>query len=371
MVARVLISVDANESDVVGERVKRKIVERAEAGLHHGPWAPFGYRHAAGGGIEPHPQHAEWVREALRRLLAGDTLYGICTSWDREGRRTPQGAVWRPRSLKTMLLRPTLVGLRVHDGVTYEGQWPAIVDAESWQRVGNLLRAPERKIRNFSSGTARKYALSGLVRCGRCEHVMTAMTASGQRSPSFICSKIATGGCGRMRISMDPLEDWVRDEVVDALDWMRWSKLIPERSTDFSDAAAVLAEEVEAMRRLTEDYYAPGNSLSPDEFRRLRHLSLKRQEAGERYLNFLAEKSRIDSIPKGEALREMWKTESSTWRREVTALAIEYLSISPFPKHMTSTVTKRKSESAEEFSQRKAEHAAKILDARVSVCFCS
>lgn len=47
------------------------------------------------------------------------------------------------------------------------------------------------------------------------------MTASRLRGHSFVCSKIPYDGCGKVRISHQPLEDYLREQALARLDTPR------------------------------------------------------------------------------------------------------------------------------------------------------
>lgn len=126
-IARILAANDAGEAEDIAERVARAARQRAERGEFHGGQPPFGYRKQVEGpaSIEPHPEHAEWVREAVRRLLAGETLYGVCVDWNARGRRTgwqrrdhreEDATTWYPRTLKRVVTTAAIAGFREYDG---------------------------------------------------------------------------------------------------------------------------------------------------------------------------------------------------------------------------------------------------------------
>ena len=177
-IARILAANDAAESERIAERVSRAVRQRAEDGGFHGGTPAFGFqlvKDAAGRIVawEPHPTHAKWLEEAAGRVLAGETLYGICAEWHREGRRTGNDAVWRPRTLKRALLSPAVVGLRAHDGRTFPASWPALLPEHTWQRLNTLLGDSARQVRPWPAQDGRrKYMLSGLVFCKRCGKTM-------------------------------------------------------------------------------------------------------------------------------------------------------------------------------------------------------
>jgi len=70
-----------------------------------------------------------------------------------------------------MLLRPRNYGMRSHQPVgkkqqLYPGQWEAIVDQGTHERVVALLTDPSRRTNN--RGTAPKYLLTSVAVCGEC-----------------------------------------------------------------------------------------------------------------------------------------------------------------------------------------------------------
>jgi site-specific DNA recombinase len=81
----------------------------------------------------------ELIREAARRILAGDSLRGICLDWNEAGYASPRGARWTTQTLRRMLLSPRLAGLREHHGKLYQGNFPAILEPETWQAVRVIL----------------------------------------------------------------------------------------------------------------------------------------------------------------------------------------------------------------------------------------
>lgn len=198
------------------QRCSVAALQRAQAGQFHGNIGPFGFepvKDPATGKVadlKRHAEHADWLFEATDRLLAGETLYGICTSRNALGRRTrgrsnnKDGANWSPKTLRGALTNPAPIGKRSHQGALYDATWEPIVDRADWERVVALLSDPARKERGKNFGTARKYPLSGVLSCALCGTTLTSMTASRLRGHSFVCSKIPYNGCGRVRISHQP-----------------------------------------------------------------------------------------------------------------------------------------------------------------------
>ncbi len=214
--ARVLAVIDAAEAERTSERVTRAKLQRAEQGLWHGgPFTPFGYRYAAdpsGRGLQLviDPVRARLVREACTRVIAGDSLTGICKDWNGRGRVTSTGQAWRPQGIRRMLVRPSTAGMTERQGQLHPGTWPAILTREQWDAVRAVLLDPSRDSRTFRQ-VAKRYPLGGLLFCGLCGHRLVSNPLRGV--PSFICSPTATGGCAKIRIQADYLERYLLERM--------------------------------------------------------------------------------------------------------------------------------------------------------------
>lgn len=74
MVLRMLLAVAANESSTKSRRVKRKMLQNAEAGLPHGGYhRPFGYDDDK---VTVRPDEAQVIRALAERFLAGERACG-------------------------------------------------------------------------------------------------------------------------------------------------------------------------------------------------------------------------------------------------------------------------------------------------------
>jgi DNA invertase Pin-like site-specific DNA recombinase len=181
--ARVLVAM-ANESSAdTARRVARAARQQAVEGAWHGGRAPFGYL-AEGGRLHVVPEQAALVREAAERILAGETVYRVLADWNARGVRTNGGVFWTDRSLKIVLRACSIKGVREYRPVQPDGTraktpvlvkaaWPAILDEDTWERVGAVL--DERKqARTFHAGGAKRlFPFSGLIRCAKCGTAMT------------------------------------------------------------------------------------------------------------------------------------------------------------------------------------------------------
>jgi hypothetical protein len=130
-----------------------------------------------------------------------------------------------------MLTSPTVAALRVHRGrVVRPGRWEPVLDQDTWLQLCALLSGRTKR-------PQRTYPLSGLARCGLCQHGLTGRRrhARGRSVPFYFCAS-TVGGCDRLGITAEPLEELVRDRLLLELD----------RRAVFR---AALAEDRDAARR--------------------------------------------------------------------------------------------------------------------------
>ncbi|MDP9434113.1 MAG: recombinase family protein, partial [Actinomycetota bacterium] len=171
MLAGILVSVAQAEVERKGTRQRRANAQRAEAGSMGWTRRPFGYdRHD--GKVVLVPAEAEALQQAAADVLAGATVAAAARKLDAAGLTTTAGKPWNVTSLRRALLNPRYAGRVTYNGADVaEGHWPVILDADTQERLAEVLRDVRRRVQQ---GTEPRYLLSGLARCGRCDEVMFA-----------------------------------------------------------------------------------------------------------------------------------------------------------------------------------------------------
>jgi site-specific DNA recombinase len=212
MTARVVGAVARHESEHKSERQRAKAAELARLGL------------VAGGGSRPYgflddrltidPAEAAVIRDAARRVLAGESVRGIVADLDQRGVPTVSGRPWTPHVLRRILIAPRTAGLRSHRGrVVADAAWPAIVTRADHERLVHVLTDPGRRV----NAGARRYLLTGLATCTLCGGRLVARPRTDRRR-CYVCSSgPGFGGCGRIRVLADPLEELVAARVFDVV----------------------------------------------------------------------------------------------------------------------------------------------------------
>ncbi len=166
---------------------RASIRERTQAGLHRAlrngrfPGSiPYGFMLAHDErGLEVVESEAAVVREIIANIAAGATLYGESKRLNDEGvpspgrrfkRRARQyGAAWSPSTVADIVHQSAYAGVhRAKAGKGHiEREVPAIVEP-SLQRAAEQALEENKHRASAQHRDARRYLLSGLVRCGTC-----------------------------------------------------------------------------------------------------------------------------------------------------------------------------------------------------------
>ncbi|GHI91766.1 recombinase family protein [Streptomyces olivaceus] len=182
-VLRIEAAQACRESDNISRRIQRKIKARAEEGLsQEGGKRPFGYGVPVPGQtrtrVDPDtgeetevpvidrtkvvPEEAEILKAAAQRLLAGQSIAGVCR-WMNGRCTTTQGGTWNSKNLKALLASPRVAGLVAHDGVLYPASWPEIIERDVWVDLATHFDH-SRQLHPYQ-GSRREYLLSGIAEC--------------------------------------------------------------------------------------------------------------------------------------------------------------------------------------------------------------
>ncbi len=207
LVARILGAVARAEVERKSARQRRANLQRAEAGRAAWSRRPYGYDRTEDGTVVVRQEEASAIRRAAERALQGATLSGICRELNAAGHATSIGGQWTVRTLRRVLTNPRYSGRTLYlKADVAEGQWPPILDADTQERLREVLRDPTRRMQQ---GVELKYLLSGLLLCGKC----------GARMYSGGTRKIQQYRCRQPHLSrhLDPVDRVVERAVLKRL----------------------------------------------------------------------------------------------------------------------------------------------------------
>jgi len=221
----ILLSFAQFEREIISERTRDKM----SAARRQGKWA--GGAPALGYDVDPvckrlvvNEVEAEQVRTIFALYLEHQALLPVVAELARRGwlgkrwlTRRGQVRGGRPftkTSLRELLTNVLYVGQVRHHGKLFDGEQPALVDRETWQRVQALLRKPA----GLAERLRGQALLSGLLYCGPCGCAMTPAHARKgvRRYRYYVCTQAQKRGwrtCPSRSVPAAAIERFVLEEL--------------------------------------------------------------------------------------------------------------------------------------------------------------
>ena len=223
--ARIIGTMARYESEQKGERHRSKHRELAQQGRWHGGGRRrFGYEvvdadGVSGGAKKPfrlviNRTEAKHLRKAAADVIEGASLYSITQRWNEGGITTTGGRRWSITQVRSLLLSPHVAGKRFHGptGTLVDAAWPAILSPATHELLNARLNDEARRTTPQAAARhGRRYALTGLLRCGLCGQPLIGRKRQG-RAWAYFCSSGA-GGCSRLAITGWEVDDLVMGRV--------------------------------------------------------------------------------------------------------------------------------------------------------------
>jgi DNA invertase Pin-like site-specific DNA recombinase len=269
MIARMLGAAARHEAEHKAERQKRQRRQNAEDGkVSGGGMRPFGY---ADDRVTIIDDEAEVIREAARRLLAGESQSSICRDLAARGIRTPNDGTWIPTTLRRLMASARISGRREHSPrsssettrpllgeIVADAIWPGIISVQDSDKIRALLSDPDRA-RKYSTATGRSYLLSGILRCGKpkgdgkpCGWGMVGRPKSGV--PRYVCPNTpGRDSCGGTATVAARTDRHVRDMVLTALDSPAMRKRLNKETRQDTGLSEAIREDEELLEQFAID----------------------------------------------------------------------------------------------------------------------
>lgn len=312
LMARITGSVARKESEDKSRRLRRKHEELAAQGkVSGGGRRPFGYEADK---VTIRESEAREIRSAVARVLAGESLRSVTLDW-RDRVPSVTGAPWSPTTVKRLLTSARIAGQREHNGALTPAVWPAIVELDSALKVRSVLGTPATK----GKVTPRKYLLTGLLHCGRCDAALTSapVRRKGNLYGRYACP-VDRGGCGRCGIAQAPLDELISEAVLVA------AANVTQEATEPDNDLSVVSDIERRMSDLAEMFAA--GEISRGEWATARTaLDARLSDA----TDALAQSEIRASMPSGSDLRSSWGEWPLERRRAVVEQLVERIVIAP------------------------------------------
>ncbi|MFK0296391.1 recombinase family protein [Streptomyces sp. NPDC090442] len=320
---------DERESGITRDRVLRGKKSSAAKGRPNGRML-YGYAR------EYDPRTGEFVksviredqaaivREAVRRLAAGEALGTLCREFNLRGLRTNTGGSWRKDNLRAMAINPGYIGKRVRHGVVIgDAEWPAIHQTpEERQAFYTCVRRLTDPARTTWRPGGLRHLSSGIAVCGVCGGKLYAAhwpkkPGKSDRRIGYQCRGTDTqvGQC--VAITKDILDQHLTALVIERLSRPDAAELLADDEQQAEHIAALLAEAAEKRATLDEtaDQVANGK-MTVTMAARIEAQLLPEVEALERQ----AEEASTAPVLRGlirSDVADIWPTLPLTQQREV------------------------------------------------------
>lgn len=323
--ARITAAVAAKESGRKSERLRRKHQQLAEQGRPNGGHRrPYGYQADRLTVVE---SEAEVIRDLVARYLAGESLRSLTAWLNAEGIPPVGGDEWRSPTLRLMLASGRIAGLREHRGqVVGPAVWPAIITVEQRRQVLARMASGAASGRR----TPRRYLLSGLLRCGRCGNRLYS-AARGDRRRYVCMSGPDHGGCGRLTVVAEPVEELIAAAVLFRLDTPEFADALAGRAAE-DERHAALVGELQADRAQREELARmwSAREISSEEWRAAREPIDKRIRDAERRLERSSPAPALAGwVGNASELGDRWSALSLDRQAAIVAAILDHAVIAP------------------------------------------
>jgi site-specific DNA recombinase len=331
----VTLAIEAEkESTRISTRQKRKHRVLAKAGKANGGPRPFGHQRTGKGELTVYEPEAVIVREVVQRLLDGESANNVIQDLRRRDIKTATGKKFHAADMKRLIESPRLCGKRTHHGTLYESEYiEAIISVEDWEQLQLIwgARAANKGVQS------RRYLLSGILHCGRCDTPMVGRrlhdVRSGRIYNRYICPKDEAyhhkAGCGKVFRNGDPIDLLVSEAVLLRLD-----------SPDFRAALGTQSNEAELRELLNQrqakiakrdsiynDYLA--DAISREMWLRGQAALDEMIESINRQLASMESGRTLARIPLEGTLHQVWEEADLDFKRDLIKLLVKKIMVLP------------------------------------------
>ncbi|MES2793567.1 MAG: recombinase family protein [Planctomycetota bacterium] len=255
------------EREQTAERTSATMLYRAEQGLWNGG-VRLGYD------LDPDKKGILKVNLDEKAIVIGDffkkalelgSASKVVQHLSQEGIRRPKyssrkgktfgGGPYYKQAVINVLTDKVYLGMIVHNGVAHPGQHDAIVDADLFQQVEDLLKRNTETCKNGKAQTEHIFLLQGLARCGKCGSLMTPKWCSGgngARNFYYSCTRqthsVGTE-CDARYLPAETVENFVVEQISEwAKDREEIEQAVQAASKYREEEVTNLAHELSAVR---------------------------------------------------------------------------------------------------------------------------
>ncbi len=203
-------------SENLSRGVKRGMRENALKCMVTGGYTPLGYRKTSDKRYEIDPATSHIVKEIFDLYANGTSQRRIVDVLNEKGYRTVKDKPFRFGSIAGILSNRKYIGVYEFDDIVVENGIPAIVDAETFEKVQEMLKKNKRTSGRMKAPAI--YMLTGKLFCGHCGSPMvgeSGTSGTGAIYNYYKCSdRKKHRGCQKQNEKKEWLEQTVVQETI-------------------------------------------------------------------------------------------------------------------------------------------------------------
>jgi DNA invertase Pin-like site-specific DNA recombinase len=305
-----------SESNRLSDRIRDGVADAAKLGVPFGK-IPYGYtrRYEGSGRLrkviqKPDDKTAPIAREIIERIARSVPVSRIVNDLADQQIPSPAGGPrWDRMTVSRLVLNGVVyIGKRRHNGgPLLDGDWPPLIDEETYWKAVAVLSDPKRRT-NAGSGIrpgSAKYLLSYIAKCDTCGGPLSVTTHYSTVEPYYRCA------AGRAGCAYAPME-WMDRALTAAVVKICSEPGVFYGITSGDDAAAQAArDEATAERARLEEFkdQAIRGRLSASAFREvIRAIEKRIDELEERAASLSTDPALRDLVrgPEEARWQEIW-----------------------------------------------------------------
>ncbi|MCK4966249.1 recombinase family protein, partial [bacterium] len=155
------------ERELVSERTRDKMLQRADKGMWNGGLIPFGYK-TEDKKLVIKKADAKIVKEVFGTYIESRSIAKVYNDLKGKGIKSKSGLPFSKTRIDYTLRNPIYTGKIKYAGKFYQGVHQAIVSQDIFELAQGIPKKKVRKLRLYKS-----YPLAGLIECKQCGSKMT------------------------------------------------------------------------------------------------------------------------------------------------------------------------------------------------------
>ncbi len=216
LLRNIMLTFSQFERELLSERVRDKMLERAKIGLFSGGVAPFGYMRA-NKKLIPHPENSKIIQSMFETYVETQSLAAVFRLMKEKGARTKHGNPFPKMKVIQLLSSPLYIGKVYHKGILYDGIHEPLISKDIFELAQKVDKTNVKKYKVY-----KQFLFGGLVRCQHCGTAMcpcfTNKWRNGQmkRYYYYRCTRITRyewGHCPIKQVSAERLERYCLENL--------------------------------------------------------------------------------------------------------------------------------------------------------------